>query len=299
MVTVRSEELISLAKVFAGKTVLQLLTEEKRNGLIKVESGNENQLLVTFLFQEIEKPVIFLLPGAGATEKNRKLLKEKFSFLLQEGYGLALCHFCLPFPRTDTEFFFQIKQEVAVLLAGMDFWQKFTQRENPDFYLVAVSAGGFPAIISSCLDKRVKKILLLVSGGDCENLTWKGLLRFALQKDCPRKACRQMHRTYHFILRNSLYSQISLLPRYCFLYDPLTLAPAIAERKIMMINGLFDLVVPFTSALKLRKRLKNPPCFWYPGTHLMLPWFLPFFRRKIKLFFKEETANTERKNERN
>jgi len=277
--------LIRISRLFAGRLPLQLILKENQEGLVRIEAGLAGKSFISFIFKKPGKPVIFLLPGAGASDRSKKLFLKRFSFLLHQGHPLALCHFENSFPRSDEDFFRQIKQQVALISSGLDFWEKFTGIAGQDFFFVAVSAGGFSGIIAASLDKRLKKILLLGCGGDCEVLTWRGLLRLVLKKDCPRKACVNMHRAYRQILKKSLYAQLPLLPRHCFLYDPLTLAPAIADRSILMINGLFDLVVPFSCALRLRHRLGKPPLLWYPGTHLMLPWFLPFFRKKLHLFF--------------
>ncbi|MCM8769522.1 MAG: hypothetical protein NC911_07645 [Candidatus Omnitrophica bacterium] len=274
-----------LAELFSGETPLHLIRTKQKNGVYSVEAGNEETPVISFFFKQKRKSPVLLFPGAGATRRSKNLLVKKFSFLMEQGHPLVLPQTDNPFPKSDREFFLQIKQQVALMGGAMAFWEEFAGTCNQEFFLIAVSAGAFPGIILATLKRRIRKILLLVSGGDCEGLTWRGLLRFILRKDCPRKACRNMHATYRWILKNSLYSQIPLLPRYCFIYDPLTLAPWVVDREILMINGLFDLVVPFSCAFRLRHRLAHPPLLWYPGTHLMLPWFLPFFRKRIQTLF--------------
>lgn len=95
-----------------------------------------------------------------------------------------------------------------------------------------------------------------------------------------------MHKIYKKLIDIQLYEEIESLPKKCFLYDPLTYLENLKEKNVLMINGLFDMIIPFYSVLEIKRYLKNCRILWYPGTHLTLKYFLPFFKKSILKFLK-------------
>jgi len=154
-----------------------------------------------------------------------------------------------------------------------------------------MSLGGIIGLITTGVEEKIEKSVIFISGGNLEIVTWKGILRFKLKKDCPRSACKNMHRVYKKLLDKKMYDEILKLPRKCFLYDPLTYKEFLKNKKILMINGLFDFIIPPLSAFEMKKGMKNTKLIWCPSTHLSFPLFFPFFKKKIFKFLTNETKD--------
>jgi len=58
-----------------------------------------------------------------------------------------------------------------------------------------------------------------------------------------------------------------------FLIDPLTYAHLNQPRKVLMINGRFDLIIPHRASLQLWEALGRPEIIWLPSTHLTARFF--------------------------
>lgn len=263
---------------------------------VKFEEG---EFEITYLFnikrkiaEILSKPscssFLIILPGAGFNEKTKNYLFKKMKFFLKNNIGL--CIFLLdgnPLFKNDNEFFYFIREKIAEIRGIINYIDKTLKVKN--ISILGISFGGILGFIISAIEKKINKCIFLTTGANLEFLTWRSLLRFYIKKDCKRKVCRKMHKIYKKFLSNNLYNEIKNLPRKCFLYDPLTYLERLKNKKILMINGLFDLIVPFYCALEVKKRLKNIKIIWYPGTHFTLRFFLPFMKKRILKFLKNES----------
>jgi hypothetical protein len=63
----------------------------------------------------------------------------------------------------------------------------------------------------------------------------------------------------------------------CFYFDTISFAPLIDPDRVLMINALFDIIIPRESTIKLHKALGEPLIKWLPAGHLSLS----LFKRKI------------------
>ncbi|MCM8818772.1 MAG: hypothetical protein NC915_04785 [Candidatus Omnitrophica bacterium] len=229
--------------------------------------------------------ILIIIPGAGFNEKNKDNIFKQFKFLLKN--KIAICIFDLTeanLNKKDKEFFYFFKERVAEIKGIIRFIEDNLQIKNIN--LMGISLGGIIGFVISGIVKEIKKCIFLISGANLELITWRSLLRFYLKKDCSRKACRQMHKIYRKFMEKKLYNEIENLPRKCFFYEPLTYIEKLKNIDILMINGMFDMIVPFYCAFEIKKKLKRLKILWYPGTHLTYRFFHPIFKKKILNFIK-------------
>ncbi|GAH51181.1 unnamed protein product, partial [marine sediment metagenome] len=73
-----------------------------------------------------------------------------------------------------------------------------------------------------------------------------------------------------------------------FLLDPLTYAFFNKPRKVLMINGLCDLIIPRRSVLELNRALDGLEMLWLPASHFTIYIFLPLIIAKIIQYFEKE-----------
>jgi hypothetical protein len=249
--------------------VTQLATAERKVGLIIHRDKNLN------------KPV-FLLPGAECGEKKAPFFIHKLRFILLAGFPIILYYQPEKLPVNDREFFAFFHSAIAEIRGIID---TVAQTYHPEsFSLIGISIGGMLGIIATAVEPKIKKGIFITAAGNLENITWRGLMRFKFKKDCSRNVCHRMHKVYKKLLKGKLYDELLNMPRKCFIYDPMTFACFLKDKKILMLSGIFDMVIPFFSVIDTKKQMKKVKILWYPGTHLMFFLFLPFFKKTIRKF---------------
>ncbi len=262
----------------------------------KDEFEFKNHIKKVYLFNEIRKVAILflpinctsfliILPGAGYNEKTHKLLFKNFQYLLKNNIGI--CIYILnecDLNRQDDVFFEYFKEKIGEI-RGLVKYAK-DELKIDDINLLGISFGGIIGFIVTALEEDIKKSVFLISGVNLEFITWKSLLRFKLKKDCKRNVCRRMHKIYRNLIKNNLYDEILNLPKKCFLYEPITYLNNLRDRKILMINGIFDMIVPFYCVWEVKNWLKNVKILWYPSTHLTFRFFFPLIKKRVLNFIK-------------
>lgn len=281
------------------KTLLNIYEEEynienfeknKINSVYKIFLFSRNKKIAEIFLPQKFFSVLIIIPGAGFNEKSKNNLLKHFKFLLKKEIGI--CIFNLNdgnLNKKDADFFVFFKSKIAEIKGTISFIEKNLQTKN--IYLMGISLGGIIGFVISGIEERIKKCIFLISGMNLELITWRSLMRFYLKKDCSRKTCRKMHKIYRKLISKKLYEEIENLPRKCFLYEPLTYIEGLKNKDILMINGLFDMIVPFYCTFEVKRRLKKAKILWYPGTHFSYKFFLPFFKNKMLNFLKNGNQN--------
>ena len=265
----------------------EVLNYEKESGkrFEKFKVYNENRPIAEIYLPLNFDSISIILPGAGYNEKTKRIILKNLNYLLKEKIGLCIFEMNESnLNKKDEEFFEFFRKIVGEVRGIIKFIDSNFKSENIN--IIGMSLGGIIGFIVGATEKKIKKFVFLVTGANFELITWRSILRFYLKKDCKRNVCRRMHKIYNHFLKTKFYNEIQNLPRKCFLYDPLTYTENLKNRKILMINGLFDFIIPFWSVIEIKKKIKNVKVLWYPGTHLTLKYFLPFYKKKILKFLK-------------
>lgn len=144
-------------------------------------------------------------------------------------------------------------------------------------YIAGISLGAMIAVITLAVEKGLKGGFLILGGGNLERVVWKSLVRlFMTEEGCGRVICHKLYKIYPGYLeevkRRGSWRDVEL-PKICFLFDPLTFAPFVKDKRIVMINSLFDMVIPLKSAIELWKALGEPEIHWLPSTHGLTVFF--------------------------
>lgn len=275
-------KILNLYNQNLGKIYSKLLRAEKNYDVITFYSLKRK--LGEFYCPSKLSSILIILPGYGFRSEKGNRIFRNFKFLLDEEIGFFIFNYnFVSFSFKDEDFFKFVRNAISEVGGIIEFLKK-EYASNID--ILGISLGGIIGFLIIANKKFINKGIFLNSGVDLELIIWYSLLRFKIRKDCNRKVCRKMHKIYKNFLKFKLYDEILNLPRKCFLYDPLTFIEFYKKKKILMINAIFDLIVPFYCIFSLKKKLKNLKLFLYPGTHLTLWLFFPFFRRCIKKFLK-------------
>lgn len=273
---------MELTDIYGRKTDIEKGDIKKRNGFCFFTLEREGRVIGDVYYSDHTTDFILILPGAGYTREKGEKIISKFKFFIRNNLGLILYNYpdYSVFSLSDKDFF----NYVQLCVEEIRGITKKMSDEGFSLSIMGMSLGGIIGLITTAVEEKINKSVILISGGDLEVITWKGLLRFKLKKDCPRNACRNMHRVYKKLLKKRMYQEILTLPRKCFLYDPLTYKEFLKDKKILMVNGIFDFIVPPLSAIEMKRDMKNIQLYWVPSTHLTFVFFFPFLKNKILSF---------------
>ncbi len=193
------------------------------------------------------------------------------------------------------------KQSVIDVRTSMDY----LERENissGEFALMGVSFGGMVGTIAMGVDDRIKKGILVITGGNFRYITWKSLATRILRKKyemesntdvygCTEEKCEEIHKNY-FAYIHSLKTPADLdrvkYEKECFLFDPLTFAHFSSSRKVVMYNAIFDEIIPKISANELWEEMGKPERHWLFADHITSIFYKKsILKRGVKLILEE------------
>ncbi len=155
--------------------------------------------------------------------------------------------------------------------------------------VIGISFGGFVSAIAMGIDRRISAGVLVVSAGKLEKIA-------AMSKTLPKK-WGVSHTEAEFNSRQRSYTQYlgevaekgfeNVNPTESgFLNDPMTFAYYLRKRPVLMINALWDEVIPKQTTLDLWKASGKPAITWFPGGHATIWLWYPLISRKIIRFLK-------------
>ncbi|OQX53450.1 MAG: hypothetical protein B5M53_06930 [Candidatus Cloacimonas sp. 4484_209] len=187
--------------------------------------------------------------------------------------------------------FNHFEQAVLDVRKGIDFLE---QRNFSKIGIIGTSLGSMISLIAQSFDKRIKKSVLILSGGDIELLKWRSPAMWKVRKAHLRigvnhRVCIKNRKPIpSFIKKIKEGNPIDKIqaPVACFYFEPLAFAPLVKRENVLMINGLFDIIIPKTSTIKLWHALKKPQIVWYPLSHFTI--YLAYYpiTRRISKFLK-------------
>lgn len=131
--------------------------------------------------------------------------------------------------------------------------------------VAGISLGGIVASVAVAVDPALTRGAFLLAGGDLARILW----------DMPEAA---RHRTAWLAAGHTFED----LKRLTDPYDPITHAASLAGKRVMMLAGNVDEVVPPASARALWLAAGKPPIVWYDCGHYSAAGFLlPAVRRTV------------------
>ena len=155
--------------------------------------------------------------------------------------------------------------------------------------VIGISFGACISAITMGIDKRIKAGVFVATGGNAEVITWTNKVK-AIRKGatCTQAECRDIHSHYPLYLvevaNNGFENVIPV--KECFLNDPLTFASYLRERPVLMLNALWDEVVPRKATVDFWERCDKPPIVWFPASHATIWLWYPLISRKIVRFLR-------------
>jgi len=193
----------------------------------------------------------------------------------------------IPLFLTPEEWFEGYRASVIEIRQIIDWASSRPELAKEQIAVIGISLGGFVSAIAMGLDKRIKAGIFLVTGGNSEKITWNTKSKSILKgHGCTEAECHQARSHYPKYLSDIAEKGFgNVIPaKECFLTDTLTFAPYLRERSILMLNALWDEVIPRQATLDFWEACNKPSITWLPSTHVTFWLWYPFIERKITGF---------------
>ncbi len=194
---------------------------------------------------------------------------------------------------TDVQLAARFDQAVTDVMTCVDYLESIGFKT---IYTMGFSFGGMISTITMALDKRIKKGVFVVSGGNYEYITWKSIatrvLRVSYEENklCNSRECEKKHELFDETIIN--FKSLEMLENMppCFTYDPSLFAKFIPPRKTLFFTAMFDLFIPKRSSDDLWERMGKPKRYTIPTGHLSSHAFFKhfIFNKTLEFFEREE-----------
>jgi len=224
-------------------------------------------------------PVIVLLPISGGNYEIESYFARYFA---RHGLAVALVRRHELDDQTPTPLAIEswLKQKITNNKRVLDWIQTRDELDQERIGLFGISMGGIQAALLAPLDPRIKAATFGLAAGDLPFV-----LAHSTEKTIVRHRAKYLreHQINIVEFQNQLAKAIS--------YDPILLAPYMDPKKVLIVLGMCDTVVPFAKGWELRQKLGRPETVLVPTGHytalLCVPYIksccLGFFRRHLDL----------------
>jgi dienelactone hydrolase len=134
--------------------------------------------------------------------------------------------------------------------------------------VAGISLGGIVSALAAAIDPAITEGAFLLAGGDLSAILWN------MPEAAPYRAA--------WIASGRTLSDLKVMTDP---FDPLTYANRLAGKRLLMIAGKVDEVVPPASTLLLWEAAGRPPIRWYDcGHYSAVGYLLPVMRQTVDFF---------------
>ena len=192
----------------------------------------------------------------------------------------------LPFLTTE-DWFEGYCASVVEVRQILDWASSRPELDKEQIAVLGISFGGFVSELAMGMDKRIKAGVFMVAGGNSEKITWDTSNEAIVKgHGCTEAECHEIRSRYPRYLAEVADKGIdNVVPfNHCFLTDPLTVAPYLHERPVLMLNARWDKTIPKEATLDFWEACNKPAIVWLPGSHVTFWLWYPVIARKITSF---------------
>jgi hypothetical protein len=193
----------------------------------------------------------------------------------------------VPLFLTSEEWLEGYRASVVEISQIIDWASSRAELASEQIAVMGISLGGFISAIAMGLDKRIKAGVFLVAGGNSEKITWNTRNKLiAKGHGCTEAECHEIRSHYpQYLAEIAERGFGNVAPaKQCFLTDPMTFAPYLRGRPVLMLNALWDEAIPKEATLDFWEACHKPSILWLPGGHVTFWLWYPLIERKITGF---------------
>jgi Alpha/beta hydrolase domain containing 18 len=158
-----------------------------------------------------------------------------------------------------------MRQGVCDVRRAVSWLQSRPDVDGTRLAVAGISLGGIVSSVAAAVDPAIERAVFLLAGGDLSVILWE------IPEAAPfRKLWLDSGRT-------QLDLKVLTDP-----FDPLTYAKRLVGKRVLMIAGKVDEVVPPSSTVALWEAAGRPPIHWYDcGHYSSIGFLLPGIRRTV------------------
>jgi len=264
---------------------------------------NDN-VYVDFIEPKKEKFNAIILLHSLYEKENRQTKSFGIS-LSKEGFGVYLIHLPYHMKRTPEryksgELFLTgnversinaFRQAVIDTMALCDYLTE--RKEVKNIGIVGISLGAIILNTVMGVENRIKAGVSILGGGNIHYIFIRSLITmpwviYGFFHGLKIRDYKMVTKDYIKFLKEVREKGIENVE--CkwkwFLIDPLTYSHLNQPRKVLLINGYFDLIIPFKAVIQLWNFLGRPEKLFLPSTHITSIFFKNIILRRTIKFLK-------------
>ena len=190
---------------------------------------------------------------------------------------------------TQDEWFTGYQMAVTDVRCIIDWASQNSRIDSSRISVIALSMGAFVASMAMGLDSRIKAGVFIVHGGNSGKIMQtNSVSRFGSKYRVPDneyQANQQNYAKYLAEVGEKGFDNVEPLQRN-YLIDPLTYAPMLKGRPVLMINALWDEIIPREASSEFRQACGEGEWITLPATHAGIWLWYPQIIRLINSFLK-------------
>ena len=243
------------------------------------EKGTNRSLVLDYFIPRTtgKHPVIVILPMLGGSYPLEKYFAAYFG---KRGYASIIVH--REKPPKDASFEVLdalLKQSVLDNRQAIDWIETRAELDPRRIGVFGISMGAIKGALLMPVEPRIRAATLGLAGGDVPYI-----LTYTTENGISKRRdviLREQHLT-----RLELHGKIG----QCIHCDPNAVAPFVDPKKVLLILGACDTVVPINKGLELRNRMGKPETIVVPTGHYSAILFLPYIQHQCYRFFEKKLA---------
>ena len=162
-----------------------------------------------------------------------------------------------------------MRQAVLDIRRGAAWLAARDEIDEQQLGISGISLGGLVAAVATAAEPRFQKACLVLTGGNLEKIILE-----STETDEVRR---------YWTGRAITHEQID---QWLGPIDPLTYAPLLRDRKVLMLNARNDKVIPPDCTIAFWKAAGQPEIEWWDADHYSAIWYLPKALSRMVAFFR-------------
>ena len=211
------------------------------------------------------RPLIIVLPILGGGNEIANFFAKYFA---HHGYATAIVHRQDNYKDVEETMEALNRVFTQIILDHQQAIDWLVQQPGVDperIGVFGISAGGVKGALVTALDRRIKGAVLCLVGGDLPYVFAYSSEEGIIEK---REAIMQREGLTREEFLQALRDE--------FEHDPLRYAPYMDARRVILVLGVFDTVVPYRTGLALREAMGGPRTYLIPTGHYTALLYVPF-----------------------
>jgi hypothetical protein len=190
---------------------------------------------------------------------------------------------------TPDEWFTGYQMAVTNVRRIIDWASENGHTDRQQITVIGLSLGAFVSSIAMGIDLRIKAGVFIVHGGNSGKvMQLSRISNFRKEYRRSDEEYEKMQKSYaKYLVEVATKGFENVTPEQKnFLIDPLTYAPMLKGRPTLMINALWDELIPQEASLDFWQACGECERVSFPATHASIWIWYPFIVRKINRFLK-------------